>query len=526
MVRDGWDEHSHGGRLLRSIRAGRVVYDVEAKRSNSTLSQDPAPTPRSTPEPSVPHDPFTPDAEGVWYSAITQQPISNEKYNVFPGDGKRVEDVLREMDAGHIMQWKPKRNRRTVIVLDSKWSGWHEVQWDGVVIKTIREKNSPHPEKPSSMKGPLLEEYSQLKAKMHEEDREKQLAELARDESSAKRMPPKDDVEFDGKRLISLVNSSENVVTRAYTVFKFMERKNLIGSALTFGSLLTACLNTCQFELGLNVWRMMLARGALPDLRAYNTLLSLANKSGNKAYCFVVFEELREFGLLPDRATFMHLLNANKTEAHKIINEMRAQGVQTIPDSILLRIFCESEDLEKATALWKQMIGAAKRPTVEEYNLMLLLYERRNEYSRAVELFNVMEARSVAPNFLTYNTVMNMMAINGDIEKLHKVQTMMHDRKVTTLVVLSTFQFSGKDTSIVNGVNMNLSVSIDVPTFDGEQDVALSTITQQLVQHLEYNSDYKPNFKVCKKKPVFSVTQTVSIDIFKKRPLGECVVSV
>eukprot|EP01061_Rhynchopus_euleeides_P040807 TRINITY_DN703_c0_g1_i1.p1 TRINITY_DN703_c0_g1~~TRINITY_DN703_c0_g1_i1.p1 ORF type:complete len:683 (+),score=258.29 TRINITY_DN703_c0_g1_i1:272-2050(+) len=441
-------------------------------------------------------DPWRPDEKGVWYSAITQQPISASRYLVYPGDGKHVDQVLREMDATHVMKWRPKRNRRTVIVLDSKWGGWHEVQWDGVVIKTIRDKKTPHPEKPETLKGSVFEDdYKALRQKMQEEDREKRLADIARDEAAAKRLPPKDDVNFDGKRLISLVNSSENVVVRAYTVFKFMERKNLVATAVTFNSLLLACVNTCQFELGLNVWRMMLARGGLPDLMAYNSLMSLCNKSGNKAYTFEVYAEMRAFGLEPDRASFTHLLNADKEEGFRIIRETRDEGKVPIPDSILLRILCETEDVENAFVHWKAMSRGRRPPVVEDYNAMLLMCERRNEYSRAVQIFNDMEERSVAPNFLTYNTVMNMMAINGDVEKLHKVQTMMHDRKVTTLVVLSTFQFAGRDTSIVNGVSMDLSVSIDVPTFDSEQDIALSAITQQLVQHLEFNSEYKPNLK-------------------------------
>eukprot|EP01059_Diplonema_ambulator_P035829 TRINITY_DN8611_c0_g1_i7.p1 TRINITY_DN8611_c0_g1~~TRINITY_DN8611_c0_g1_i7.p1 ORF type:complete len:659 (+),score=223.89 TRINITY_DN8611_c0_g1_i7:49-2025(+) len=500
MVHDGWDEYDNAGRLVKSVRHGKVVYGSMDKREVRKVAvqrpaAEPQPRPTRTSFDAV-KDPWKPDADGVWYSAITQQPINTDKYYVYPGNGKTVEEVLKEMDANNLMNWKPKRNRRTFILIDSKWSGWHEVQWDGTVIKTIREKKAPHPERPSSLTDtPLQGEYEAIRKKMKEEDREKRFSEIAREEATARHQPPKDDFELDGKALIKLVNKSDNMLVRAYMVFKFMERKNLVATPVTFNSLLTACLNTCQFEMGINVWRMMLARGILPDSQAYNTLMSLASKSGNREFVFRAFEEMEAFGLVPDKFTFHVLLAADAARAHQIIKNHQARSPGVVPESILLRMYCETEDATAAFELWDVMTMSRRSPSPDDFNVMLLLCERRNDYPKAVAIFNEMEERSVAPNFLTYNTVMNMMAINGDVEKLHKVQTMMHDRKVTTLVVLSTFSFAGKETSIVNGVNMNLSVSIDVPTFDGEQDVAMSLITLQMVQYLEHNSDYVVNLK-------------------------------
>eukprot|EP01064_Diplonema_japonicum_P034535 TRINITY_DN7185_c0_g1_i1.p1 TRINITY_DN7185_c0_g1~~TRINITY_DN7185_c0_g1_i1.p1 ORF type:complete len:665 (+),score=191.14 TRINITY_DN7185_c0_g1_i1:1116-3110(+) len=504
MVHDGWDEYDQSGRMLKSVRNGKLVYGKDTPQhdfkqqtlrpaSEPERQQPPRPTRNTTDQMK---DPWKADSNGIWYSAITQQPINKEKYFVYPGNGKTVEQVLQEMDANNLMNWKPKRNRRTIILIDSKWSGWHEVQWDGTVIKTIREKKAPHPELPSSMTDtPLEAEYEAIKKKMQEENREKQFSEIAREESVSRHQPPKDDMELDGKSLIKLVNKSDNMLVRAYMVFKFMERKNLVATAVTFNSLLTACLNTCQFEMGINVWRMMLSRGILPDVQAYNTLMSLSAKSGKREFVFRVFEEMESFGLNADRFTYHVLLQADSVRAHKIVKRHHSTTPGTVPDGILMRMYCDTEDAVNAFDLWDMLMRSRRSPSVEDYNSMLLLCERRNEYDKAMEIFNNMEERSVSPNFLTYNTVMNMMAINGDVEKLHKVQTMMHDRKVTTLVVLSTFNFAGRETSIVNGVNMNLSVSIDVPTFDGEQDTAMSLITLQMVQYLEHNSDYVVNLK-------------------------------
>ncbi|KAJ9455436.1 Pentatricopeptide repeat-containing protein [Diplonema papillatum] len=519
MVRDGWDEHDTAGRLVKSVRQGRVVFAAETPLAQKRAAAGDALQPPAGPATSSPRsvemesrqqlhqrpaaaddqhahkDPWKPDGNGIWYSAITQQPLSNDKYLIYPGHGKRVEDVLKEMNAGNLISWKPKRNRKPIIILDSKWSGWHEIQWDGVVIKTIREKHCPHPEKPDSLRGtPLDEEYQIIRQKMTEDSRERKLADLAHEEAASKRSPPKDDLEFDGKKLISLVNSSDNMLVRAYLVFKFMERKGLVATAVTFNSLLTACLNTCQFEMGLNVWRMMLSRGLLPDQQSYNTLVSLSSKCGQRDYAFRVFEEMVEYGIEPDRACFSALLSADAKRSFVIVKRMQKEG-RVVPETVLLRMYCDAEDTENAFELWKTMQTMRRPPAVDDYNGMLLLCERRNDYDKAISIFNDMEERTVAPNFLTYNTVMNMMAIRGDTEKLHKVQTMMHDRKVTTLVVLSTFKYRGKETSIVNGVNMDLSVSLDVPVFDGEQDIAMSLTTLQMVQHLEYNSDYAPNFK-------------------------------
>eukprot|EP01063_Lacrimia_lanifica_P003168 TRINITY_DN11689_c0_g1_i1.p1 TRINITY_DN11689_c0_g1~~TRINITY_DN11689_c0_g1_i1.p1 ORF type:complete len:719 (+),score=191.85 TRINITY_DN11689_c0_g1_i1:61-2217(+) len=534
MVPDGWDEYDKFGTMVKSVRNGRLTYSVEQRHQNApqrhpqrddrrpqqgadrqrhdqrqqgASSYDRPGTPPSRPSASQPaaqpdadelsaRDPWKPDENGQWYSATTKQAIDMDRYAVYPGEGKQVEEVLREMDAAKLMTWKPKRSRRTVVLLDSKWSGWHEVQWDGAIIKTIRVKTQPHPENPETLKNtPYEDEYAAIRAKIDEENREKHLADIAREEATAKHQPPKDDLDFDGKKLVSLVNSSDNMLVRAYTVFKFMERKNLVGTSVTFNSLLTACLNTCQFEMGLNVWRMMMRRGILPDQMAYNTLMNLSQRTGHRDYVFQIYDEMREFGLPPDRVTFHQLLLADTRRAHSLIQTCLDEGKHQVPDSVLLRMYCEQNVVDKAFALWDQLAGGRRPPSVEDYNVMLLLCERQNDYDRATQVFNHMEDRSVSPNFLTYNTVMNMMAINGDTEKLHKVQTMMHDRKVTTLVVLSTFKFAGKDTSIVNGVNMDLHVSIDVPTFDGEQDIGLSFLTQQMIQYLEHNTDYQVNLK-------------------------------
>ena len=512
MVQEGWDEYSQSNKLLKSVRKGKVVYDSEIyQRRNEPRSDNSGNKPQQQQQqqqhqqqqqqhqqphnPSAVVDPWRPDENGIWYAAITKLPISNEKYCVYPGNGKTVNQVLEEMGAGNLINWKPKRNRRTVVVLDSKWSGWHEVQWDGVVIKTIREKGSPHPEDPETLKNtPLESEYQAIRNKISESERERNFAELSKEEARSKYQPPRDDIEVDGKALISLVNRSDSMVVRAYLVFKFMERKNIVGTSTTFQSLLTACLNTCTLDLAINVWRMMLARGVLPDIGCYNTLINLAAKSGNRTYAFKVFEEMESFGLIPDRQTLVTLINADSERGFEIVKKYVEEG-RSIPPSILLRMYCQQEDDEKAFQLFKVMQRERRPPAADEYNQLLLLCERKNNCEKALEIFNDMEERSVSPNFLTYNTVMNILATNDQVERLHKVQAMMHDRKVTTLIVLSTFRYRGRDTSIVNGVNMDLSVSLDVPLFNGEEDEALCLLTQQMIQHLEYNSDYKPNFK-------------------------------
>eukprot|EP01060_Flectonema_neradi_P014256 TRINITY_DN2095_c0_g1_i1.p1 TRINITY_DN2095_c0_g1~~TRINITY_DN2095_c0_g1_i1.p1 ORF type:complete len:685 (+),score=166.24 TRINITY_DN2095_c0_g1_i1:59-2056(+) len=509
MVQDGWDEYSQTNKLLKSVRKGKVIYDADlyqrrnetsrvypdrAKKQQQEQQQQQQQQQAQQSTPAV-VDPWRPDDNGVWYAAITKLPIDNEKYCVYPGNGKTVNQVLEEMGAGNLISWKPKRNRRTVVVLDSKWSGWHEVQWDGVVIKTIREKGSPHPENPDSIKdSPLESEYQAIRKKISESERERRFSELAKEESRSKHQPPRDDIEVDGKSLISLVNRSDSMVVRAYLVFKFMERKNIVGTATTFQSLLTACSNTCTLDLAINVWRMMLARGIQPDQGCYNTLISLASKSGNRAYAFKVFEEMEDFGLSPDRQTLVTLINADSERGFAIVKRYAAEG-KSVPPSILLRMYCQQDADEKAFELFKSMQRERRPPGADDYNQLLLLCERKNNCEKALEIFNDMEERAVSPNFLTYNTIMNILATNKQVERLHKVQAMMHDRKVTTLIVLSTFRYKGRDTSIINGVNMDLSVSLDVPLFNGEEDEALCLLTQQMLQYLEYNSEYKPNFK-------------------------------
>eukprot|EP01062_Namystynia_karyoxenos_P060147 TRINITY_DN51644_c0_g1_i1.p1 TRINITY_DN51644_c0_g1~~TRINITY_DN51644_c0_g1_i1.p1 ORF type:complete len:1007 (+),score=332.25 TRINITY_DN51644_c0_g1_i1:75-3095(+) len=507
MLPDGWDEYDpEEGTLVKSVRKGKVVWEkkVEQKKVEEPPQTYQEPTEsddgydkrtrRRDPDPSEMPDPWKPDDNGQWYSAVSGQPVNMDKYLVYPGEGKHVNEVLKEMECDSQMTWKPKRNRKPIIVLDSKWSGWHEVQWDGQIIKTLREKGKPHPESPESLKGtPQEEEFRAIRAKIDEEKRREQLAKIAEKEQKARTQPPQDDQDFDGKRLIELVNSSDNMLIRAYLVYKFMERKNLVASTTTFNSLLTAAMNTCQLHLGFNVWRMMMSRGILPDNISYNTLITLCGKSGQKNMAYKVFEEMQQFRLDPDEVTYQTLIHIDSRRAYDIVRTNHDAG-KTVPDGVLMRVYCEKDD-DKAFEIWNKLLEQRRAPEVDDYNHILLLCERRNDYKQALNIFNDMEERQVPPNFLTYQTVMNMMAVNGQLEQLHKIQTMMHERRVTTLVVLSTFKFAGKDTSIVNGMNIDLSVSIDVPTFDGEQDIAMALLTEQMVQLLESETDYSVNFK-------------------------------
>eukprot|EP01065_Artemidia_motanka_P002098 TRINITY_DN10961_c0_g1_i1.p1 TRINITY_DN10961_c0_g1~~TRINITY_DN10961_c0_g1_i1.p1 ORF type:complete len:815 (+),score=286.46 TRINITY_DN10961_c0_g1_i1:58-2502(+) len=501
MLADGWDEYDpDDGTLVKSVRRGQVVWERKVRERPGDTSQGMSPLPperrlrRRDPDPAEMPDPWRPDESGQWFSAVSGQPVNMDKYLVYPGNGKHVSEVLKEMECDSQMTWKPKRNRKPIIVLDSKWSGWHEVQWDGQIIKTLREKGKVHPEDPESMKGtPQEEEFKTIRNRIEEEKRRDQLVKLAEKEQKSRNQPPTDDQDFDGKRLIELVNSTDNMLVRAYLVYKFMERKNLIASTTTFNSLLTAAMNTCQLHLGFNVWRMMMARGIFPDNISYNTLITLCGKSGQKNLAYKVFEEMTTFRLDPDEVTYQTLIHIDATRAFEIVSKNHDDG-KVVPDNVLMRVYCERDD-DRAWELWQKILDQRRAPEVDDYNHILLLCERRNDYKRALQIFNDMEERQVPPNFLTYQTVMNMMAVNGQLEQLHKIQTMMHERRVTTLVVLSTFKFAGRDTSIVNGMNIDLSVSIDVPCFDGEQDVALALLTEQMIQLLETKTDYTVNFK-------------------------------
>merc|ERR1719221_1623153 len=74
--------------------------------------------------------------------------------------------------------------------------------------------------------------------------------------------------------------------------------------------------------------------GLIPNLFAYNTLISVCEKAGRVEQALQLFEDMRQTNVLPDSSTYLCLIRAcekggNPERAKQLAQQMKAQDFRT-----------------------------------------------------------------------------------------------------------------------------------------------------------------------------------------------------
>jgi pentatricopeptide repeat protein len=183
-----------------------------------------------------------------------------------------------------------------------------------------------------------------------------------------------------------------------------------------------------------------------PNTVSYNSLCNIHASIGDIDQVCRLYEKMQtdfEFGrnksCRPDERTYAIVMHALQKSNRLYVTEKAEQIFKAIllPDTVtyntLLNMYAQKGNAEKALRLVHQMesdfqSGKNKdcRPSMQTYNTILNALQNSNHLDAIENAEQIFRAISL-PNTVTYNTLLNMYAQKGDVEKamnlLHQMQS-------------------------------------------------------------------------------------------------------
>ncbi|XAR69031.1 hypothetical protein NMG60_11000480 [Bertholletia excelsa] len=186
----------------------------------------------------------------------------------------------------------------------------------------------------------------------------------------------------------------------------------------------------------------LLPKTYTPDSRIYTTLMKGYMKEGRVSDTVRTLEAMRhqeDSTSHPDHIAYTTLISAlvkagSMDRAREVLAEMTRIRVPAnrITYNILLKGYCQQLQIEKAKELMRQMTeGAGIEPDVVSYNTLIDGCIRVDDSAGALNYFNEMRARGIAPTKISYTTLMKAFALSGQPRLAYKVfEEMLKDPRV------------------------------------------------------------------------------------------------
>ncbi|KAI3860772.1 hypothetical protein MKX03_036883 [Papaver bracteatum] len=179
-----------------------------------------------------------------------------------------------------------------------------------------------------------------------------------------------------------------------------------------------------------------------PDSRIYTTLMKGYMKEGRISDVVRMLEAMRQqtdsFSH-PDHVTYTTVISAlvkvgAMERARQVLTEMARVGVPAnrITYNILLKGYCQQIHIQKAKELIEEMSSSAGiEPDVVSYNILIDGLILIDDSAGALEYFNEMRAKGIAPSKVSYTTLMKAFASSGQPRLVQKVfDEMLKDPRV------------------------------------------------------------------------------------------------
>lgn len=196
----------------------------------------------------------------------------------------------------------------------------------------------------------------------------------------------------------------------------------------------------------------------------YNTLISALSAAGRPEAAFALLNEMKKFGLRPDKFTYTSLIRAceDEDDVQELLFDMKERGIASdvVTYNTMIQSLCNKGKLVQATKLVTDMELKRISPNAKTYSLImngllksnkpeacLRLFESASvnpktselmdnvqvcttaiaasammkDYERGLEIVARMSAKGVKPNLQTYTAVMGACIVSGRADLAAKV---------------------------------------------------------------------------------------------------------
>ncbi|KAG0564182.1 hypothetical protein KC19_8G089900 [Ceratodon purpureus] len=237
---------------------------------------------------------------------------------------------------------------------------------------------------------------------------------------------------------------------KAFQLFGEMQKEGFVPNKITYISMLTACASPVALEDGKQLHSQITKAGYHRDLRVGNSLLSMYGRCGdlagacqvfngisprdvisynamlglyanqaNARECVSLYEQMLKEGLLPDKVTYINMLESFNTPA--VLKEGKRIHGLLVKDGLdsdvrvgtaLVSMFVRCGDVATGKKVFE---GIAGRDVVA-WNALIAALAKHGHYEDAFEHYYQMRPDGVVPNRSTYLSILNAYSTSKALE--------------------------------------------------------------------------------------------------------------
>ncbi|XP_021843337.2 putative pentatricopeptide repeat-containing protein At5g06400, mitochondrial [Spinacia oleracea] len=226
------------------------------------------------------------------------------------------------------------------------------------------------------------------------------------------------------------------LVGKALMIFEKMKRLGFEPDEEAYVCLIRVLCQSRKGEVALEFYKEMVQKGFNPDIRLYTMLLNSLAGYGDIDGVYLIANDMISISQNPEHDVYSCVLKSfcmseRITEALELIRDLKTKNMTLNSEyfEILVRGLCKARRMEDALEIVEIM---KKRNVVNEvvYGALINGYLRKNDFSRALDLFNEIKEAGITPLTSTYTVLMQHFFILNEYEKGCALYDEMLDRGV------------------------------------------------------------------------------------------------
>ena len=225
---------------------------------------------------------------------------------------------------------------------------------------------------------------------------------------------------------------------------------------VSYNTLIKGCALAHRVDTAFKLFREMSSEGISPNDITYNSLIDACVRSGRMDEAWGLLGEMSRDGITADNFTYSTLIkgikyrggntNQELERAFTLLEEMKANKT-IFPDEILYNCLIDAcvrfRDINRAVALFSEMVMANISPSAITYGILIKAYGHSGQLENAFNAFSCMKEKGLTPNDVTYGCLIDACIKNNAMDKAMKVYVGMQTKGIAPNTIISTTMIKG-----------------------------------------------------------------------------------
>ncbi|KAL5709008.1 hypothetical protein ACHQM5_019745 [Ranunculus cassubicifolius] len=239
------------------------------------------------------------------------------------------------------------------------------------------------------------------------------------------------------------------LIGKALLLFEKMKKSGCQPDGIVYKVIVQALCDVGKADIAMEIYKEMVSKIIEVDINLYTLLLNCLSRSGHIKEVRLIGEDMINISEIPEQKVYSCILRSfciarQIREALGLLHELKNKKILLDPENfeILVRGLCRDGKISDAL----EIVDIMKQNHVVDgkiYGFIINGYIRRNEASKAFEMFSSMKISGHTPTNSTYTEMMQYLFRSNDYDKACKLYDEMLENGIQPDTVTMTALLAG-----------------------------------------------------------------------------------